>query len=286
MTDLRTSVLWLALTEPTGPPGSGRRRYGAAMALHATGALSTAQLEAYREAATADAVEPFRVMADRGLAPPAPPAPDAAARLAHLIAETDRCLAALSGPGIAETRTLLAPALLQKPDPRPGRANPVVETHMAAALEAAKTIDPTLAAAIAAATGDLTWITYDAYPPDQIGPHFARSHAFCSLIGAAAPWTASDFDLGLFLVAPGILYRDHAHPAPELYLPLTGPHRWRFTPDGVFRTLPALQPVWNPALKPHATLTGALPFLSLFAWTRDVDQPAHVLPASDWSLYE
>lgn len=286
MTDLRTGALWLALAEPVGPPGSGRRRYGAAMALHATGALSTAQLEAYREAATADAVEPFRVMADRGLAPPAPPTPDAAARLAHLMAETDRCLAAHFGPGIAETRTLLAPALLQRPAPRPGLANPVVETHMATALEAVKTIDPTLAAAIAAVTEDLTWITYDAYPPDQIGPHFARSHAFCSLIGDGAPWAAQDFDLGLFLVAPGILYRDHAHPAPELYLPLTGPHRWRFTPGGAFRTLPALQPVWNPALKPHATLTGAVPFLSLFAWTRDVDQPAHVLPASDWNLYE
>lgn len=281
-----SDALWLSLTEPRGAPGSGRRRYGAAMALHAAGALSSAQLEAYREASTRDETDPFRVMADRGLAPPAPPVPDLAARLTHLLAETDRCLAALSGPGIAETRTGLAPALSRKPVLKPGRANQVVETHMTAALAATQVTDPALAAAIAAVSADLAWVTYDAYPPAGIGPHFASAHAFCSLIGAGAPWAAEDFDLGFFLVAPGILYRDHAHPAPELYLPLTGPHRWRFTPDAPFRDLPALRPVWNPALQPHATLTGAVPFLSLFAWTRDVDQPAHILPARDWSRYE
>ncbi len=36
--------------------------------------------------------------------------------------------------------------------------------------------------------------------------------------------------MGLFVIAPHVLYRDHAHAAPELYLPLTGPHGWRFAP--------------------------------------------------------
>ncbi|WP_112310093.1 dimethylsulfonioproprionate lyase family protein [Pseudogemmobacter bohemicus] len=281
-----SAALWLALAEPAGPAGSGRRRYAAAMALHGAGLLSTAQLESYREAATTDAIDPHRVMADRGLAPPEPPEPDLAARLSHLLQETDRCLSALTGPGIAEIRSLLAPSLLQRPVPRTGSDNPVVRSHIAAALEAMHPTDPTLAAAIGTLARDLPWITYDAYPLSEIGPHFGRVHAFCTLVGAGAAWPADDFDLGLFLVAPGVLYRDHAHPAPELYLPLTGPHRWRFAPDTPFRPLPAFHPVWNPPLQPHATLTGAVPFLSLFAWTRDVDQPAHVLPASDWSLYE
>ncbi len=286
MAETMSAALWLALTEPHGPQGSGRRRYGAAMALHAAGLLSTPQLEAYREAATTDAVDPLQVIQDRGLAPPIPLATDARARLRHLLAETDRLLASLTGPGIAETRSLLAPALLRDPQPLAGPPNEVVARHLDSALQALYPQDPALAQAIAAAAPDLDWITYESYPPEQIGPWFGKAHAFTSLVGNGAPWRTGDFDLGLFLVAPGLLYRDHAHPAPELYLPLTGPHRWRFAPDTPFRELPAFRPVWNPAHQPHATLTGTLPFLCLFAWTRDVDQPAYILPASDWGQYE
>jgi hypothetical protein len=45
---------------------------------------------------------------------------------------------------------------------------------------------------------------------------------------------------------------------------------------------PAHVPVWNDPLRPHATKVGAVPFLCLFAWTRDVNSPAEVLPAPDW----
>ncbi len=284
-----TAELWLTLTEPPGPPGSGRRRYGAAMALHASGALTTAQLEAYREAATTDAIDPRRVMADRGLAPPEPPAATIADRLRYLLSGIDRCLTGLYGPGIAETRSRLAPFLLTAPQPRPaarGRKTPVVTHHLPHALRSLAATDPALATAIGALANDLDWITCDACPEAEIGPHFGKNHAFTSLIGAGAPWAAKGFDLGLFLLAPGLLYRDHAHPAAELYLPLTGPHHWRFAPGRPFRALPALRPVWNPPNQPHATLTGDLPFLSLFAWTGDVDAAAQVLPAPDWGRYE
>ncbi len=102
------------------------------------------------------------------------------------------------------------------------------------------------------------------------------------MVGENAPVAARDFDLGLFLIAPGTLYRDHRHPAPELYAPLTGPHFWRFRPDAPLLPKPAHRPVWNDPLQPHATKVGAVPFLCLFVWTRDVNLPAEVLPASDW----
>ena len=143
-----------------------------------------------------------------------------------------------------------------------------------------------LATAIERARPHLRWITYDAYPPDDIGPRFARSHAFAEIIGPGAPIGAADYDLGLFLIGPHVLYRDHHHPAPELYLPLTGPTRWRFGAGTSWETRAAGEPVWNPANRVHATIVDAVPFLCLFAWIRDVREVATVDVAADWPAIE
>ncbi len=89
---------------------------------------------------------------------------------------------------------------------------------------------PSLAKAIAEARPFLHWVSYDAYPREDIGAGFADNHAFASIIGEGCPIEAVDFDLGLFIIAPHLFYRDHHHAAPELYAPLTGPHGWRFKP--------------------------------------------------------
>jgi hypothetical protein len=49
---------------------------------------------------------------------------------------------------------------------------------------------------------------------------------------------------------------------------------------------PAHDPVWNPPHQPHLTKTGKIPFLSLFVWTRDVNDLAVVIPAQDWPALE
>ena len=133
---------------------------------------------------------------------------------------------------------------------------------------------PQLVRAIAAAAPHLGWTTYDAYPRDRIGEGFAAGHAFAPIAGGGAPFAAGSFEMGLFLIAPHVLYRDHLHKAPELYAPLTGPHGWRFAPGRQLIVKPAGEPVWNPPLQPHLTKVGPDPFLCLFAWTRDVDEPA------------
>jgi hypothetical protein len=92
--------------------------------------------------------------------------------------------------------------------------------------------------------------------------------------------------MGLFVIAPQVLYRDHRHRASELYAPLTGPHGWRFGVQRPLRTLPAHRPVWNEPFAPHLTKVGPTPFLCLYAWTRDVNAGAEILPATDWSALE
>lgn len=67
------------LAEPLGLPGSGRVRYGAAMALWQAGQISAEVLEVYRIAAAHDGRDPLAELTARGLPhPPKAPLPKAA----------------------------------------------------------------------------------------------------------------------------------------------------------------------------------------------------------------
>lgn len=271
------------LHTPPGVLGSGRVRYGAAMALYGQGRITADVLEVYRVASAHDGRDPLAILREGGFS--LPPMTDAQTPVAALYAAARDYLLALDHPGAAEVRAGLPV------DPGPerrmlNRPNAVVETWLPKSLGALAQSRPVLAAAITAAAGRLDWVTYDAYPLAEIGEGFATGHAFASLLGGDAPFAAKDFDMGVFLVAPDTLYRDHQHAAPELYAPLTGPHGWRFGPGRPLQIKPAHEPVWNPPHQPHLTKTGKIPFLSLFVWTRDVNDLAIVIPAQDWPALE
>jgi Dimethlysulfonioproprionate lyase len=271
------------LYAPLGQPGSGRVRYGAAMALWRQGAISAAVLEVYRIASAHDGRDPLTMLRERGL--PVPQIALFTHPVERLYAAARDYLLGLDHPGAAEVRAGLpdSPGTART---MPARQNAVVAAWLGPALDLVARDQPALAVAIAEAAGDLEWITYDAYPPDLIGADFANGHAFAGILGGDAPFVADDFDLGLFLIAPHVLYRDHNHAAPELYAPLTGPNGWRFGIGRPLITKPAHAPVWNPAFQPHLTKVGAAPFLCLFVWTRDVNEIAQVLPAPDWAELE
>lgn len=281
MTDRPETLLDL----PQGTPGAGRIRYGAAMALFLQGKLTPAELEAWRIASASDSRPADEVLAAHGLPAPVRQQPDADSSLALLMAEASAYLAPLTGPGAGELRRLLARrshAAIRPAAHHP----PIVADHLDTALAALTATRPALSASIATAAPHLGWRLYDSYPPEEIGPAFARGHAYCPLIGPDAPYTEPDAEFGLFLIAPHVLYRDHCHPAPELYLPLTGPHGWRFGPDRPLIVKPAHRPVWNDPNRPHLTKVGPTPFLGFYGWTGDIAQPARVLPAKDWPTLE
>jgi hypothetical protein len=215
---------------------------------------------------------------------PGQPSPEAAIRT--LVAEADRYLATLPGPGVAEVRAGIDAARAGAVNLRPGRSHPVVDRHLGPALAVLAATHPALAAAIAGAAPLLAWRPYDGYPPEAIGAGFAGGHAYATIMGAGAPLETGDFDLGLFVIAPHVLYRDHCHKAPELYAPLTGPHGWRFGPATPLVVKAAHQPVWNEPFAPHLTKVGPVPFLAIFGWTRDVAALAEVIPAHDWPALE
>lgn len=271
------------LHSPLGPPGSGRIRYGAAMALYRDGRLSEAQLEVYREASAHDARDPAPILAERQLPPV--PRPEGTSPLRALYGAARDYLLPLAHPGAADVRAGLPADPGPEITPTP-QANPVTNRWLSPALAALSETHPALAEALRHAAPLLHWVTYDAYPRALIGDAFATGHAFASLRGEDAPFAATDFELGLFLIAPRTLYRDHHHPAPELYAPLTGPHDWRFAPGQPLHAKAAHDPVWNPPHRPHLTRTGPTPFLAFYVWTRDVNLPAEVIPAPDWPALE
>jgi hypothetical protein len=280
---MRSSTL---LSTTLGEPGSGRVRYGAAMALYRDGTLSAEQLEVYRVASAHDGSDPLLLLRDGGLPLPALRSPAPVDILCSLIEEADNYLSTLSGPGIAEVRSGIALWRGAGFEPAKAAANAVIDLELPTALSALSETHLALSAAISAASPHLHWITYDLYDRREIGEAFAASHAFCSIMGEAGPLRTRDFDFGLFLIAPHVLYRDRCHAAPELYAPLTGPHGWRFRPDAPLVIKPAHEPVWNEPFRPHLTKVGPVPFLSLYCWTRDNDKRARVLPAEDWDELE
>lgn len=201
----------------------------------------------------------------------------------NLVSEIEIYLLQLNDPNIVTVLEGLKKWARGPVVPVQGRTLPVCDL-LDSALQAMGKMP--LAKAIADARPFLSWVSYDAYPRAEIGARFADNHAFASIIGQGCALEAVDFDLGLFLIAPNLFYRDHYHAAPELYVPLTGPHGWRFKPGDTLVWKDAHEPIWNRAWQPHATMTGDKPFLCIFCWTKDVALPAKVLPSSDWPALE
>jgi hypothetical protein len=202
-----------------------------------------------------------------------------------LIAEIDLYLAGLDGEAenIADVRRKIA-AFGQGPVIE-GPSNPSPACGFLDEALAASDAGG-VARAIGLARSCLNWISYDLYPRAEIGARFPDAHAHSTIVGPAGCIRAGDFELGLFLMAPRTFYRDHHHPAPELYVPFTGPHDWRFAPGATWIAKPAHMPVWNEPNIIHAMLVRDVPFLSLYAWTRDVNLPAKVDFVSDWAAVE
>ncbi len=283
--DLRALV---HLYAPLGQPGSGRQRYGAAMHFNSIGKMSDAALEVYRICSPLDGEDPASLLGERCLLAEMPVSQPVSGELAirMLVDEADRYFATLSGPGISEARSGLSLWQNGSVSPHMHEENAVIDEWLPAALEQLAESRPMLAATISMARPYLKWLTYDDYPVEDVGVSFAKGHAYAATIGEDAVIPAIDWEMGLFLIPPQVLYRDHKHLAPELYAPLTGPHGWRFGADEPLVVLPAHRPVWNDPFRPHLTKVGPVPFLCLYVWTRDVNAYAQIVPAADWARLE
>ena len=139
-------------------------------------------------------------------------------------------------------------------------------------------LDADLAAAIAAIEDDLCWRQSASYTDAILGEGFGDNYGWAEIIGSGGFFEGDDFRLGLFMLGPQRHYKDHYHPAPELYWPLTGPSDWKAGAGG-FASRAAGEIIWHIPWKVHATATDTTPLLAIWCWTRDTDTPAKLVGA-------
>ena len=196
-----------------------------------------------------------------------------------LIGAIARGLHARNGEGVAEVLGRLAEkridgAAFREPEPR---TLPVLG-HVAEATAQTMLLDPDLAAAIAALSDHLRWLQSSSYSDAVLGEGFSDNYGWCEIVGPQGFFTGDDFLLGLLMLGPHRHYRDHFHPAPELYWPLTAGTWWR-QGDGAFEEKKAGAIIWHASNVVHATKTDREPMLAVWCWTRDAQTPARLVEA-------
>ncbi|MCG6556911.1 dimethylsulfoniopropionate lyase [Ruegeria sp. 1NDH52C] len=146
-----------------------------------------------------------------------------------------------------------------------------------------------IASCLKRARRDLAWREDNAqfYAPNaDLGDGYRNCNLHSLLIGPnACGFEAQDFCLGLFMLGPRTLYRDHAHDAPELYVNLSPRSGWRLSSKG-WQDYEAGSIIWNAPGEPHATRAYDHPFLSVFVWLENIDSICRVVPFPDWTDIE
>ena len=137
---------------------------------------------------------------------------------------------------------------------------------LAASLTLARRTAPDLAASLRPVAADLPWRTGYAARPDA--PGLERGLRWAELVGPAAPWRSDTVCLGLLLLAPGLFYPPHRHPAVEVYRLVAGEAQW--TVGSVTRRLGPGDTVLHASGAAHAMRTSADPLLAIYTWTGDV----------------
>jgi hypothetical protein len=161
-------------------------------------------------------------------------------------------------------------------EPRP-QTLPVTR-YFADTIAETMMIESELAAAIASLDGHLKWLQSKSYTDEILGAGFSENYGWCEIIGPHGFFKGDDFILGLLMLGPQRHYKDHYHPAPELYWPLTGPTEWK-QGAGVFEVKQAGAVIYHAPNVHHATKTEGQPMLAVWCWTKDTHTPARLVEA-------
>ena len=143
-------------------------------------------------------------------------------------------------------------------------------------LVEAHNFDVGIASGISALQPHLQWRQSKAYNDALLGTGFIENYGWCEIIGPRGFFPGDDFLLGLLMLGPNQHYRDHFHPAPELYWPLTSATEWRMSEEPL-TPKPAGSVIWHRPNVIHATRTGVAPLLTFWSWTQDTATPARLL---------
>jgi hypothetical protein len=145
------------------------------------------------------------------------------------------------------------------------------------ALTAAREAVPDLAEPLHKMLPALRWTQNPNYRRRPPSSDFLARYGYAQFAGPPdlpSLRTSERLALGVLMLGPGTVYPAHAHPAEELYLPLT-PARWQRGEEN-WRERRAGDLVHHPSGLVHATEAGKLPLLALYLWLGDLGTAAKI----------
>ncbi len=187
----------------------------------------------------------------------------------RVIGRFGRGLLARGGEGVDEVLFRLSEQDMTNPAfqvPAP-QTKPVVK-YLAQALADLSAMDEVMAAAFTEIAPGLHWDQSASYTDAVLGKGFSENYAWCQLIGEQGFFRGRDYHLGFLLLGPNRHYKEHYHPAPELYWPLTQGSQWK-KGEGAYMPRGQGEVIWHRPMVVHATKTGEKPLLAVYAWTKD-----------------
>ena len=146
-----------------------------------------------------------------------------------------------------------------------------------------------IACCMALSKDDLEWRedSDQFYPADSdVGEGYRQCNLHSVLIGPdGCGYRHPNFSMGIFMLGPRTLYRDHNHPAPELYLNLSEKSGWRLGANE-WRDYKAGSVIWIPSGANHATRVYDQPFISIWCWLEKVNSICKLVHFDDWAEIE
>jgi hypothetical protein len=123
-----------------------------------------------------------------------------------------------------------------------------------------------LGAAIAQAAHLFHWRQNPNYTAANMGAAFMAGYGYVEFAGPKeALFHAPDIRVGVLLLGPHLHYPPHAHPAEEIYHPLTDGGLWRRGQED-WRTVPAGHAIHHPPMMVHETKATDSTLLALYCW--------------------
>jgi quercetin dioxygenase-like cupin family protein len=131
-------------------------------------------------------------------------------------------------------------------------------------------------AAIAQAAPLFHWRQNPNYTVANMSAAFMAGYGYVEFAGPQeALFHAPDIRVGLLLLGPGLHYPAHAHPAEEIYHPLTDGGLWRRGEED-WRTVPAGHAIHHPPMIVHETKATGSTLLALYCWRGDTATEAQL----------
>ena len=153
---------------------------------------------------------------------------------------------------------------------------PAPHAIAASALLAPAVRGTSLARSIEQAAHLFRWRQNPNYTAANMGSAFMAGYGYVEFAGPKeALFHALDVRVGLLLLGPGIHYPLHAHPAEEIYHPLTQGGLWR-RGDEDWCAVAAGHAIHHPPMIAHETKAADRTLLALYCWRGDTATEARL----------